>query len=75
MVSDGEMGQTQRLPSKGLSSRVGVKTSIYMTGMYIPRVNPSVYLTIIYNIIGLNSYLCKINAKREVPSTMGIPRG
>ena len=28
-----------------------------------------------YNIIGFHFCLCEINAKREVPGTMGVQRG
>ena len=33
------------------------------------------YLMIRYHIMGFNSCLHKINAKRGVPSTMGGPKG
>lgn len=68
-------GQTHMWPSKSSSSSIEVKTSVYMTGMCIPKANPSTYLITKYNIICLNPCLCKIKRKKGGPKRHGSPEG
>lgn len=68
-------GQMHMWPSKSSTSNIAVKTSMYMTGMCIPKANPFTYLITKCNIICLNPCLCKIKCKKERAQAPGESRG